>query len=151
MKNTIIILITSLILLSCSKNIDPINYGQDECQYCRMAIVDQSHAAQLVTQKGKNFKFDASECLIHFIEGETEINEDNLLHILAANYLEPGELIDVKKATFLISEKIPSPMGGFLSAFKNREKGEKIQKEFGGTLYTWTEVKKEFELDKPTD
>ena len=144
MKNTIIILIVSLTLLSCSKSIDPINYGQDECQFCRMAIVDQAHAAQLVTQKGKNFKFDSSECLIHFLNGDTKVKEKELLHILTADYLQPGNMVDVKAATFLISKKIPSPMGGLLSAFKTKEEAEKTQSDYGGTLYSWKEVKQEF-------
>ncbi len=144
MKNTIIILIASLTLLSCSKGIDPISYGQDECQYCRMAIVDQAHAAQLVTEKGKNYKFDSSECLIHFLSGDAKVEEKKLLHILSANYLQPGQMVDVKKATFLVSKNIPSPMGGFLSAFENKEKAKEIQSDYGGALYDWEAVKKEF-------
>lgn len=149
MKNTILILVTSLILLSCSKTIDPINYGNDECQYCRMALVEKSHVAQLVTQKGKNYKFDSSECMIHFINENTK--EKEMLHILSANYLQPGHLIDVKEATFIISKKIPSPMGGFLSAFQSQEEAKSIQKDFGGTLYTWDEIKVEIISQKNTE
>ena len=38
---------------------------------------------------------------------------------LTNNYTEPEVLIDATKAIFLISENVPSPMGAFLSAFKN--------------------------------
>lgn len=143
MKNTVLVLVISLTLLSCSKSIDPINYGQDECQYCRMAIVDKPHAAQLVTKKGKNYKFDSSECMINFLNGNTKVKEEDMLHILSADYLHPGHLIDVKEATFLISKKISSPMGAFLSAFGNQEEAKEIQKDFGGTLYNWNKVKGE--------
>lgn len=141
MKNVLLILASSLILLSCSKTIDPINYGKDECQYCRMAIVDKPHAAQLVTKKGKNFKFDSSECMIHFLNEDTNPKEEKMLHILSADYLHPGELIEVKETTFLISENIPSPMGGFLSAFRTQEEAKKVQKDFGGNLFSWDKVK----------
>ena len=44
------------------------------------------------------------------------------------------------KATFLISENVPSPMGAFLSAFKNKVDAEKIQSEKGGELYSWEKL-----------
>ena len=49
-------------------------------------------------------------------------------------------MIDATKATFLISENIPSPMGAFLSAFKDKSEAEQTQKENGGVLYTWDEL-----------
>lgn len=55
------------VLTSCSNKIQDINYGSDSCDFCSMGIVDQGHASQLVTTKGKNFKFDAIECMTHFI------------------------------------------------------------------------------------
>lgn len=106
-----------------------------------MAIVEKSHVAQLVTKKGKNYKFDSSECMIQFLN--ENIKEEEMLHILSADYIHPGHLIDVKEATFLISKKIPSPMGEFLSAFRNQEEAKSIQNDFGGTLYNWKEVKEE--------
>ena len=59
---------------------------------------------------------------------------------LSNNYTEPETLIDATKATFLISENIPSPMGAFLSAFRNKVDAEKTQAEKGGNLYTWSEL-----------
>lgn len=139
MKKSIIGLFVGLIFFSCSKQIDPINYGNDACSFCSMTIVDQTHAAQLVTKKGKNFKFDATECMINYLHSEK--NEDDMLHILSANYLSPGELINAKEATFIISENIPSPMGAFLSVIENKAEAEKLQAESGGELFNWEKVK----------
>ena len=44
---------------SCSKTPQPINYGTDMCHFCQMTIVTKTHAAQMVTTKGKQYKFDA--------------------------------------------------------------------------------------------
>ena len=33
-----------------------------------MTIVDKVHAAEIVTQKGKVYKFDATECMINFMD-----------------------------------------------------------------------------------
>lgn len=141
MKKLVGFFLISLLFVACSKNIEPINYGHDACEYCSMTIVDRTHAAQLVTNKGKNFKFDASECMINYLSEEG--NEDKMLHLLSANYLEPGTMIDVKKSTFLISENIPSPMGAFLSVLKDKTAATDLQAESGGELFDWEHVKEE--------
>ncbi len=139
------IFLGSSLLFSCAPQIEPIRYGEDECDACRMKIISRTHAAQLVSKKGKNYKFDATECMIRFME--REVKEEDMLHILSANYLDAGVLIDATKATFIISENIPSPMGAFLSTLKTREEAEKLLEEHGGELFTWEEVK--HQLDKP--
>lgn len=134
----------SLLLISCSKNIEPINYGDDACAFCTMNIVDKTHAAQVVTDKGRNYKFDSSECMIQYLGREN--NESEMLHILSADYLNPGLMIDAREATFIISENIPSPMGAFLSAVKDKEEAVKLQNESGGTLYNWENVKNQISI-----
>ena len=131
--------IYALLLLFFNCNVSPkaIDYGNDGCHFCKMTIVDKVHAAEIVTQKGKVYTFDATECMINFIE---EFDTSEIALYLSNNYVEPEALIDATKATFLISENIPSPMGAFLSAFKTTEVAKKTQAEKGGTLYTWTEL-----------
>lgn len=139
MKKTFLILFLIGTLISCSKNIEPIVYGEEACKFCRMTIVDQGHSAQLVTDKGKNYKFDSSECMINYLNHEN--NEGDMLHILSADYADPGKMIDATNAVFIISENIPSPMGEFLSALENKEAAEDLQQKNGGDLYNWKEVK----------
>lgn len=127
-------LVLLLLFLSCNVGPKPINYGSDSCQFCTMTIVDKVHAAEIVTQKGKVYKFDATECMINFIK---DFDATEIQLYLSNNYTEPEVLIDATKATFLISEQIPSPMGAFLSAFKNKSDAEKFQANKGGQLYTW--------------
>lgn len=132
-------LIIALLLLffSCNVSPKPIDYGNDGCHFCKMTIVDKVHAAEIVTKKGKVYKFDATECMVNFM-GDFDTNEIELY--LSNNYTEPEALIDATEATFLISENIPSPMGAFLSAFKNKTDAEKTQSEKGGTLYSWEQL-----------
>lgn len=139
MKKIVFLLPLMLLLFSCSKNVEPIVYGEEACEFCRMTIVDQGHSAQLVTEKGKNYKFDSSECMINYLQNEN--NEEDMLHILSANYNDPGKMIDATNAVFIISENIPSPMGEFLSALENQSEAEKIKQENGGDLLNWNEVK----------
>ena len=129
----------ALLLLFFSCNVGPkaINYGSDGCYFCKMTIVDKVHAAEIVTKKGKVYKFDATECMVNFI---ADFDASEIELHLSNNYTEPETLIDATRATFLISENIPSPMGAFLSAFKNKADAKKFQDEKGGELYSWTQL-----------
>lgn len=125
------------ILTSCNVGPQAIDYGYDGCHFCKMTIVDKLHAAEIVTNKGKIYKFDASECMINFMK---EFEASDIELYLTNIYTEPETLVDATKATFLISKNVPSPMGAFLTAFKSKEDAQKVQEEKGGTLYTWNEL-----------
>jgi len=133
----ITLLVQFLILSACSSKPIPIEYGVDGCHFCKMTIVDKLHAAEVVTQKGKVYKFDAAECMINFMD---EFDISTIKLYLSNNYSEPEELIDATRATFLISKNVPSPMGAFLSAFKNKEEAVKVKTEKGGEIFSWDEL-----------
>ena len=132
-----IIIISTLVLSACSSKPKAIEYGSDGCHFCKMTIVDKLHAAEIVTKKGKVYKFDATECMINFLE---EFDASTVKLYLSNNYSNPEELIDATQATFLISENIPSPMGAFLSAYKNKDDAIKMQVEKSGDIYSWDEL-----------
>lgn len=136
-KKLIVFLIVTMVLIACSTKPKAIEYGVDGCHFCRMTIVDKLHAAEIVTKKGKVYMFDATECMVNFIK---EFDTSKIELYLSNNYNEPGALIDATQATFLISENIPSPMGAFLSAFKNKTEALKMQSKKGGELYSWGEL-----------
>jgi len=126
-----------LLTTGCKVEPKPIAYGKEGCHFCRMTIVDQQHAAQIVTRKGKVFSFDAIECMVNYTK-EMDIDEVQLF--LCNHYSVPEELIDASKATFLISAQIPSPMGAFLTAFKTRQAAEEVNADNQGELFTWDEL-----------
>ncbi len=134
-----LITLFSLLLLATACNVKPkqINYGEDMCHYCSMTIVDRQHAAQLVTNKGKVFNFDAAECMIHSLP---EFDQDAIALFLVTDYEEPEKLIDATKATFIVTPEIPSPMRANLSALKSRERALALQTLKQGDLYSWQEI-----------
>lgn len=140
----IILLLISLIFASCNVSPQPINYGSDACHYCDMTIVDRQHASQLVTAKGKAYKFDAIECMVHSLQDEFKDTE--MAHFLVADFNEPGELIDGTKASYLVSKQLQSPMGANLSAFLNEEAGDKAKQKFTGDVYSWKEIQDHLKL-----
>ena len=129
--------VSLLVLTSCNIGPKAIVYGNDGCHFCKMTIVDKVHAAEIVTNKGKIYTFDATECMVNF---QKEFNTSEIKLYLSNNYNEPEALIDATKATFLISKNIPSPMGAYLSAFKTKNEALMVQSEKGGALYSWQEL-----------
>ncbi len=137
-KALLVFLIPLLLFLSaCVPQPEKIAYGTDGCHFCSMTIVDKIHGAEIVTEKGKVFKFDAVECMINQLK-ETDTATISLF--LVNHYERPEAFIDATKASFLISENLPSPMGAFLTAFEDRAEGERIKAKEGGQLYTWKEI-----------
>ncbi|MBT8183890.1 MAG: nitrous oxide reductase accessory protein NosL [Eudoraea sp.] len=131
------------LMVSCKVSPQPISYGTDGCHYCSMTIVDRQHAAELVTKKGKVFKFDAVECMLNHLKDE---DTTTMAMFLVNDYNAPGELIAAEKAQYLICEEIPSPMGEFLTAFGTREAAEKAFAKHGGETFSWPELQARFEL-----
>jgi len=128
-----------IIITSCNHSTKPIDYGNDGCHYCKMTIVDKIHGAELITEKGKVFKFDATECMLNYIAEDNELERGSFL---TNHYDGPASLISATKATYLISENFPSPMGAYLTAFENATSAEKVKAEKGGELYTWEALRK---------
>ncbi len=128
---------------SCNVKERPVSYGSDECAYCKMTIMDHRYGAELVTLKGKVYTFDAAECLIEYLyryEGSVQ----DFKYLLVTSYTEPDQLIDANNATFLVSKKMPSPMGAYLTAFSSRNVAEEYQNKNAGELFTWDELYADF-------
>ena len=106
-----------------------------------MNIVDKTHAAQYVTSKGKQFKFDAIECMVNDLKAKSNID---LTFLLVADFGNPGQMVDAKTATFLISPEIKSPMGANLSAFSSLEKATEIQQKHTGEIHTWNSLQQKY-------
>lgn len=129
------------LLVSCKVEPEPINFGHDACHFCKMTIVDQQHAAQYVTKKGKQFKFDAIECMVLQLE---EVDQQTIGILLVSDYSQPNHMTNAKQATYLICKEIKSPMGAFLSGFENQEMASSTKTDLGGDLYTWQELLHKF-------
>jgi len=136
-KQFVFLFLPVLFLLACNISPQPINYGEDACHYCTMTIVDHQHAAQIVTDKGKAYKFDAIECMLNYLRENKNVNPELYL---VTDFMNPSELIDATKATYLISKNIPSPMGAYLSTFQTKEAANKTKMKYEGKLYTWEEI-----------
>ena len=132
-----------LLISSCRVNERAIVCGSDECEHCKMLIMDKRYGSEIVTSKGKVYTFDSVECLIEFIY-ENEDSGMDASTLLVTSYTDPGRLIDAKTASFLISGQMPSPMGAFLTAFSDYKVAKEFYSSSGGYLYTWEELIRNF-------
>lgn len=145
MKKSAFIIFAMMLLLftACTIEAEKINYGADACHFCKMTIVDQQHAAQYVTNKGKQYKYDAIECLLNEL---SETGTENVQIVLVSDYMNPGIMTDATTATFLVSQEIKSPMGAFLSGFSQNKQANDFVKSDNDKLYTWQTIKQKFSV-----
>jgi copper chaperone NosL len=132
-------LFISMIFSSCSAGPVPIITGKDNCQFCKMTISDNRFGAEILTNKGKTYKFDDVQCAISFLREQQEI-KNSLKEIYFTDFSDPHSLIPSGSAFILKSEKLQAPMGGFYSAFKSMENLNKVKQEFQGSVTNWKEM-----------
>ncbi|MGB5315594.1 MAG: nitrous oxide reductase accessory protein NosL [Robiginitalea sp.] len=139
---TSILLFQLLVLAgSCKVEPEPIVYGSDACHFCRMTIVERQYGAEMVTRKGKVYKFDAVECMLNQLR---DLDAESVALFQVNTYSRPGELIDATQASYLVSQEVPSPMGGYLTAFESEAKAQIARTKYSGTVYAWKEIRNRF-------
>ena len=130
-------------LISCSIKQKEINYGSDNCHYCKMLIVDKQHATEIVTQKGKIYTYDSIECMLN--EMSREDAQQHKLYLTNV-FNTPSKLYNAEECSFLISESLPSPMGEYLTAFNTKKLALETKTDIGGKIYNWNEIKEKFNV-----
>lgn len=132
----IVLILISVLFYSCSTGPEPINYGKDQCEQCRMTIMDNQFGAEIITNKGKIYKFDAAECMIRYLN-QGKISYSDVDKFLVIDASKPGQFTDARKAYYMISEKFRSPMGAGLSAFGSLNDAETFSSKYEGVLTHW--------------
>ena len=115
----------------------PITYGVDQCDYCRMTITDERYGAELVTRTGLVRRFDSPECLAAYTH---EHPEEEVHSRWVTDFRRPPRLIRVEEAYFLHSPNLRSPMGLNLTAFGEAIEQEAVLNSFGGEILSWDGV-----------
>ena len=134
-----VFVIVGSILVSCSTEPEPLNFGTDVCHFCKMTLMDNKFGAELVTRKGKIYKFDDMRCFINYYNSGHDDPAD-FQHALVVNYLDPGKLINAYDAFYLKSAEVRSPMDGQVAAFETKTGMSKFKGEWKGIYLTWGEV-----------
>lgn len=137
-------LVTSFILFSlasCSAQPEPLKLGEDVCHLCKMGIADAKFGSEVITKKGKVFKFDDIGCMIKFMKAGG-VEQKDIKQTVVINYDKQNDFIATDKAVFVIGGSIKSPMNFNIAAFTDATAAAKIPE--GNTL-NWNEVYQKIE------
>ena len=136
-----VLIITALTMIGCSAGSEPIRFGKDACDHCKMTIVDKKSGGEIVTSKGKVFRFDDVRCLVEYRKSGA-IKKENQGVVYLLDYYGDGNFIPSDKALLMKSEELHTPMGGNIAAYKDEASRQKAIKELHGTPVTWEELAK---------
>jgi copper chaperone NosL len=124
---------------SCTTKPQPFAYGKDICDDCKMTIMEPKFGGEIITKKGKIYKFDDAHCLSHFIKGET-VKESDIAQTVFIDYDNEKNFIDAKTSYFVVSNELKSPMNSNAAAFSSKASAETKAKQTNGSVKNWEEL-----------
>ncbi len=136
-----VVSILFLALYGCnSKVVVPIKLNVDQCDFCKMKISDSKYGGEIITEKGRVYKFDDIGCMISY----TNENKLQVFDFYVTDFVNNNALINVKDAHFLTGEFFSSPMRGNIAAFGSKEEATKIQEEANAAPLPWNKILNSF-------
>jgi len=118
----------------------PIRVGEDRCETCLMGIAQERFSSELITRRGKVHTFDSIECLVWFIESEPETADARSYWV--TDHEGPPRMLDARKAFYIRSDSIHSPMGVGVAAYADRGTRDAALELLGtGEALDWNEVR----------
>ena len=114
----------------------PIKYNYDQCESCKMTISDERFACELLTQKGRAYKFDDLSCLLEYKKNR----EVDVKNIYVNDYIYKKELHDVSHMQFIKHEVFSSPMQGNIAAFMNMDSVNAYANKLKVVRLTWSQI-----------
>ena len=127
------------LLNSCNAGPEPIIVGKDHCDYCKMPYGDNRFGAEVITDKGKFYKFDDEHCLESFLK-EPANKKDKSNSFYFVDFSGDHSLIPARASFFLNSASLRSPMAGNIAAFANKDSLLVVENKYPGTEVTWDQL-----------
>ena len=132
-------IISIVFLNSCTAGPEALKIGKDNCSFCKMTISDNRYGAEIITRKGKVYKFDDGHCLLSFIKSNT-IEKKDLASVYFTDFMGEHELIKAEDAFLLQSDSFKGPMNGNMAAFSNKDSLKKMAKQYKGVVVEWKQL-----------
>lgn len=127
--------LAALLIVGCNPQQEKISIGKDNCEECKMTIMDPKYGCEIVTKKGKVFKFDDLGCMAGFMK-RRGVEMSDIHQTLSVNFNNSSEFINVTQAEFVVSSELKTPMGGNAAAFKEASEAKKKSEELKGSKIT---------------
>ncbi len=135
----ILLLAVLLGIFACSPKPEPLRFGRDGCSYCKMKMMDNRFGAEIVTRKGKAYKYDSIECMAADLIRK-RIAPGKIHSVFVIDFGDPGKLIDKNTAVFIVARKLTSPMGLNITAYGDKKIAENMAELYSGEEYSWEEI-----------
>lgn len=136
-----IALLLCVYLTGCKVEPAPLRYGKDACHYCKMTLMDNKFGGEILTTKGKTYKFDDVICMFSFYNSG-EVAHENMRQVLVVDFSQPGILTDAKGALYVKSDAIKSPMASNIAAFASEHALRILNAEWNGVEMNWHELQR---------
>lgn len=132
---TLLFFLVLFSFLSCSNvKAEPIKLNVDNCSFCKMSITDGKFGAEIITQKGRIYKFDDIMCMINY---HKENPETKIKDFYVLDYTQDNVLIPAETAFFLTGGDIHTPMRGNIAAFSKENEVKEFGIKLNATSMTW--------------
>jgi copper chaperone NosL len=135
------LILIPLSLNSCNTGPEPIITGKDHCNFCNMPVSDNRFGAEIVTTKGKVFKFDDAHCIFSFMH-LPGFKEEKGYDVYFVDFTGNHSLITAATALYLKSDALRSPMNGNIAAFSSADSAHFALNRYSGTLFSWNQMNK---------
>lgn len=126
------------LLISCGKKeAEPIKLNSDGCDFCKMKIADGKFGAELITSKGRIYKFDDMHCMINYHKENKNVQIHSFyIH----DYNQNNVLIPAETAFYIKGGEINSPMHGNIIAVKTNEESQIVAQKLKANPISWQEI-----------
>ena len=139
-KNIVIAMFLIAIgITACNAQPQPLKLGTDNCSFCKMTVSDPRFGAEILTTKGKIYKFDDMHCLLSYLQSNI-IGQKEIKDIYLVDFSGKHALVKATETILLKSDDLRSPMGGNVAAFTNADSLHLAMKQFKGIETTWEKV-----------
>ena len=126
------------LLISCGKKeAEPIKLNSDGCEFCKMKIADGKFGAEIITAKGRIYKFDDMHCMINY---HKENNTTQIQSFFIHDYNQDNTLIAAESAYYVKGGEINSPMRGNIIAVQTVEEATQMAEKFKANTKSWSEI-----------
>jgi copper chaperone NosL len=138
-KIAVTALSVTVVLTSCKTQPQPFSYGKDICDDCKMTIMDPKFGGEIITRKGRIYKFDDSHCLVHFLKAGS-VQSTDIAQTVFIDHNNEKNFLDVKSSFFVVSDRLKSPMNGNAACFPSLQVAQQKAKELNGVVKNWDQL-----------
>jgi copper chaperone NosL len=126
-------------LAGCTPQPEAIKVGVDNCSFCKMTISDNKFGAEILTTKGKVYKFDDAHCILSFLQSKL-LEPKEIKEMYLTDFAGQHSLIKTNETFLFKSDALKTPMSGNIAAFSNKDSMLKFKEQFNGSAVEWTDL-----------